>query len=84
LAQLPDTLQNASLTDEQVLNIVEFLKTLTDPCVKDRACLAAWIPGVGDSNPDILRVNAIDNFGQFLYKNRRQDGSHSAAPFFDR
>ena len=44
-AQMADTLQNVSLTDAQVANIVEFLKALTDPCVKDRACMARLDPG---------------------------------------
>ena len=46
--------------------MVEFLKTLTDPCVKDRACLAPWIPGASDTNPDGLRLNAVDNTGAFM------------------
>ena len=66
VAQLSGTLQNVSLSDTQVADIVEFLKALTDPCVKDRACMADWIPDAGDSNPDALRLNAVDNFGQYL------------------
>jgi len=58
--------QNIAFTDEDVTDLVEFLKTLTDPCVKDRECLAPWIPDAGDTNPDGLRLNAIDNTGAFL------------------
>ncbi len=58
--------QNIAFTDDDVSNLVEFLKTLTDPCVKDRSCLAPWIPNAGDTNPDGLRINAIDNTGDFL------------------
>ncbi|HHO59138.1 MAG TPA: cytochrome-c peroxidase [Thiotrichales bacterium] len=58
--------QNVAFSDEDVSDLVEFLKTLTDPCVKDRSCLAPWIPDAGDTNPDGLRVNAIDNTGAFL------------------
>ena len=47
-------------------DLVEFLKTLTDPCVKDRDCLAPWIPDASDTNPDGLRLNAIDNSGAFF------------------
>jgi cytochrome c peroxidase len=53
-------------TEDNVTDLVEFLKTLTDPCVKDRDCLAPWIPDAADTNPDALRVNAIDNTGSFL------------------
>ena len=49
-----------SLTDEQVGHLVEFLKTLTDPCVQDRACLARWIPDDSVANPDDLRLIGVD------------------------
>ena len=55
-----------NFSDEDVTDIVEFLKTLTDPCVKDRACLAPWIPDASFNNPDGLRLNAFDNTGTFL------------------
>lgn len=48
------------LTDEQVGYLVEFLKTLTDPCVQDRACLAPWIPDDTVADPDGLRLIAVD------------------------
>ena len=54
------------LSDNQVTDIVTFLKSLTDPCVKDRACLSKWIPNASDTNPDGLRLNAIDKEGTFL------------------
>ena len=59
-------LQDSNLTDEQVSQIVMFLKSLTDPCVTDRSCLADWVPNAGDSNPDGLRVIAVDNNGNDL------------------
>jgi len=59
-------LQNVSLTDVQVYQLLEFLKTLTDPCVKDRKCIGKWVPTAQDSNPDALRINAIDKNGSFL------------------
>ena len=58
--------QNVAFTDGDVTDLVGFLKTLTDPCVKDRDCLAPWIPDASDTNPDGLRLNAIDNTGNFL------------------
>lgn len=45
-------LPRLSLTDEQVSDLVEFLKTLTDPCVTDSACLAPWIPDCTATDPD--------------------------------
>lgn len=58
--------QNVVFSEENVTDLVEFLKTLTDPCVKDRECLAPWIPDASDTSPDGQRVNAIDNTGAFL------------------
>lgn len=43
----------------------EFLATLTDPCVKDRACLARWIPRP-DEAPDAHQLNAVDISGRAL------------------
>ncbi len=63
---VPNVLQNVTLTDAQVDDLVAFLKSLTDPCVKDRECLAPWIPNAGDINPDALRLNAVDRNGEFL------------------
>ena len=60
------SIQDVSLSDIQVDQLVEFLKTLTDPCVIDRACMADWIPDAGDTNPDGLRVNAFDLNGNPL------------------
>ena len=48
------------LSDEEVGYLLEFLKTLTDPCVLDRACLAPWIPDETVADPDGLRLNAVD------------------------
>ncbi|NOQ89318.1 MAG: hypothetical protein GQ549_00050 [Gammaproteobacteria bacterium] len=58
--------RNIAFTDAGVADLVEFLKALTDPCVKDRDCLAPWIPDASDTNPDGLRLNATDNTGAFL------------------
>jgi cytochrome c peroxidase len=66
--------QNVEFTDADVTDLVEFLKTLTDPCVKNRACLAPWIPsgmgmgmGMGmGSGPDGLKLDAVDVTGASL------------------
>ena len=58
--------QNVVFTDATVNDLVEFLKTLTDPCVKDRSCLAPWIPDTTNTGSDGLQLNAIDNTGALL------------------
>ncbi len=60
------SVENVALSDLQVDQLLEFLKTLTDPCVKDRACMADWLPGDADSDPDTLRTFAIDQDGREL------------------
>lgn len=42
--------------------VVAFLRTLTDPCLRDRACLARWIPRP-DEAPDAFQLNAVDATG---------------------
>jgi len=59
-------LHDRTLDESEIAQIVSFLKTLTDPCVKSRACLAPWIPDASDTDPDSLRLNAIDNNGASL------------------
>jgi cytochrome c peroxidase len=60
-------LTDVTLTDAQVDDIVEFLNALTDPCLKDLACLAKWIPGPSDPDPDGLRLCAKDRTGKELW-----------------
>ena len=50
------TVQPIHLTDTQVSDVVAFMLTLTDPCVKDAACLAPWMPAEDERNPDGLRL----------------------------
>lgn len=63
-----DVHQDITFTDSDITDLVEFLKTLTDSCVKDRACLAPWIPNAGDNDPDGLSINAFNNTGTFFSK----------------
>jgi cytochrome c peroxidase len=74
----PGVLQDANLNDSQVDDIVEFLKTLTDPCLKDQACLAKWIPGPGDPDPDGLRLCAKDKTGAPLFAPSCEPSRYSA------
>ncbi len=66
LDKLDGSIENVNLADDDVDDIVEFLRTLTDPCVKDRDCLAAWIPEDSDTDPDGLRLKAEDENGRPL------------------
>ena len=56
-------LEDVTLSDTQVNQLVAFLKALTDPCVKTDSCISAWVPDASDTNPDLLRVNALDSNG---------------------
>lgn len=49
-----------------ITQIVAFLKTLTDPCTKDRSCLADWIPDTSSNGPDNQQLNARDVMGNLL------------------
>lgn len=51
-------IENVTLNEQQVADLVSFLLTLTDPCVKDPACLAPWIPGEANRDPGGLRLQA--------------------------
>jgi len=57
---------NVLFNNGDVLDLVEFLTSLTDPCVKSRACLAPWIPDASEADPDGLRLIAIDSDGELL------------------
>lgn len=49
------------INKDDVKHLVSFLKTLTDPCVKDRACLSKWIPKETDNDPDGMMLHAVDS-----------------------
>jgi cytochrome c peroxidase len=51
-------LRDVELSSSQVSDLVSFLLTLTDPCVKSPSCLAPWIPDTLDGDPDGLRLRA--------------------------
>ncbi len=51
-------LQIAKLSDSDVSKVVDFMLTLTDPCVKSEACLAPWMPANDESDPDGMRLLA--------------------------
>lgn len=57
---LPDI--TATRSQLRAQRVTAFLLSLTDPCVKDRACLARWIPRP-DEAPDAHQLNAVDRNG---------------------
>ncbi|MDD5274593.1 MAG: cytochrome c peroxidase [Methylovulum sp.] len=57
--------KNMDLTNDQVNDLVAFLKTLTDPCVKDRNCLAPWIP-TPNTDPNGQQLDAVRRNGSLL------------------
>ena len=58
-------LENISLSDEEVHNLIDFLKSLTDPCVKDESCLSQWIPKP-NQDPNGDQLDAVDRQGNPL------------------
>ena len=55
-----DMLPKPEINSNDVKHIVSFLKALTDPCVKDRACLSKWIPKSNNNGPDGLMLHALN------------------------
>ncbi len=43
-----------------VTDLVNYMKSLTDPCVKDRACLSKWIPNANENGPDGRTLHALN------------------------
>ncbi|MFC3032283.1 cytochrome-c peroxidase [Pseudoalteromonas fenneropenaei] len=58
--------QPARLNREQQQDLVAFLQALTDNCVMQTACLRQFIPANTDSDPDNLRLNAVNRIGNPL------------------
>lgn len=59
-------LPEVSLSDEDISRLVAFMESLTDYCLKDTACIGRWIPSANDADPDMLRLRALDRFGNPL------------------
>ena len=58
-------LKRISLSEKEIDDLEAFLRTLTDPCVESRDCLAPWLPD-DDNDPDGLRLKARDAAGKLL------------------
>lgn len=63
---LPGVIRDVKLSPTQVDELVAFMNTLTDPCLKDRQCLAKWIPSATDPDPDGMRLCGKDRDGKEL------------------
>lgn len=61
----PDALPNVNLNGNERDAIVAFLRTLTDPCVESRTCLAPWIATPAEA-ADSHQVEAVDINGNPL------------------
>ena len=53
-------------TKQDVKDLVSFMKTLTDPCVKSRECLSPWIPDQNSNDPDNNMLHGLRKAGQRL------------------
>lgn len=60
-----ESINGITLNNNEVNQIVEFLETLTDPCIQSRTCLSPWIPEA-TGGPDGNQLNAIDRLGNSL------------------
>jgi cytochrome c peroxidase len=59
-------IQDIYLEENEINDLIEFLRALTDFCVQSRDCIAPWIPGPDLPDPDNLRLHAIDKDGNPL------------------
>ena len=65
-AQNRTTFENSFLSETELLQVIEFLKTLTDPCVQSRECMRPWLISNNDPDPDGTQLKAIDGNGSTL------------------
>lgn len=61
----PQALPNININQNERNQLEAFLRTLTDPCVESRACLASWIPAPNEA-PDGHQLNAVSLNGNPL------------------
>jgi cytochrome c peroxidase len=59
-------LPQINLNNTEVTQLVDFLTSLTDPCVESRVCLSQWIATETDDNPDNNVLIATDENGVAL------------------
>ena len=61
-----ETIQDITLTDSQVTDLVAFMTALTDPCTKDKTCLSKWVPTAAENAFDTQRICPRDKNGAKL------------------
>jgi cytochrome c peroxidase len=54
-----------AVTQAAASDLVAFLRTLTDPCLRDRSCFGRWIPAPAEA-PDAQQLDAVDANGRAL------------------
>jgi cytochrome c peroxidase len=59
-------LQDHDYSEQDVADLVSFLSALEDPCTQDPACMNKWVPSNDESDPDGLRLIAVDQNGNLL------------------
>ncbi|MFT7624562.1 MAG: cytochrome c peroxidase [Myxococcota bacterium] len=52
------TLRNLRINGQQKSDLIAFLRTLTDPCLDDPACIGQWIPA-DDGGPDGNQLSPV-------------------------
>jgi len=57
---------NANLSASQQSDLVEFLQSLTDPCVEDPNCMRPWVATPGSNGFDGMQLNGVDANGRPL------------------
>ncbi|WP_046007227.1 cytochrome c peroxidase [Pseudoalteromonas rubra] len=60
-------LRKLELSTQEKADLVNFMKALTDPCVKQAECLMAWLPQPQEGDPDGLQLFAKNYQGVPLY-----------------
>lgn len=54
-----EEIRDVDLNPGQINDIVQFLLSLTDPCVKDPICLSPWVPDANETPPDSFQLRAL-------------------------
>ncbi|MDD7805543.1 MAG: FG-GAP-like repeat-containing protein [Endozoicomonas sp. (ex Botrylloides leachii)] len=76
-----------SLNKDQIGDLVAFLKTLTDPCLKDKTCLSPWVPAGKPADSHRLVANIpqqVDNTRPLPPIIQDQKSALNALPYLGR
>jgi cytochrome c peroxidase len=53
------SIEDVTLSDAQVADLLSFLETLTDPCVQDAVCLAPWMLPANSFDPYAVQATVL-------------------------